>query len=72
MFYSLYRRLSPLLKSIAHNLGISTGNCRYSPTCSLYAKQAITKHGLFYGIWLSIKRLLKCHPWSPGGFDPVP
>jgi putative membrane protein insertion efficiency factor len=69
--YSLYRSLSPILKAIAHNLGFSTGACRYSPTCSRYAKEAIAKHGLVYGTWLSSKRLLKCHPWSPGGYDPV-
>jgi putative membrane protein insertion efficiency factor len=54
------------------NLGMSHGNCRYSPTCSLYAKQAFDKHGLLKGAWLSGKRLLKCHPWSVGGYDPVP
>lgn len=70
--YYLYRRLSPILKSIALNLGISSGKCRYSPTCSLYTKQALQKHGCIKGVWLSIKRLLKCHPWSPGGYDPVP
>lgn len=59
-------------KSIAYNLGLSTGRCRYSPTCSLYAKQAVNKYGLLKGAWLSGQRLLKCHPWSKGGFDPIP
>lgn len=59
-------------KFIAHNLGLSTGRCRYTPTCSLYVKQAITKHGLLKGSWLSGQRLLKCHPWSKGGYNPVP
>ena len=67
-----YHKVLVYFKAIAGNMGLSTGRCRYSPTCSLYAKQALVKHGLFYGAWLSIKRLLKCHPWSPGGFDPVP
>lgn len=67
-----YHKVLVYFKAIASNMGLSAGRCRYSPTCSLYAKQALTKHGLFYGAWLSIKRLLKCHPWSPGGFDPVP
>lgn len=70
--YTLYRRLSPYLKAIAANLGLSRGHCRYTPTCSLYAKQALQKHGLLKGAWLSGKRLLKCHPWSHGGYDPVP
>ena len=65
-------KLLEISKAIARNLGLSTGRCRYSPTCSLYAKQAFAKHGLLKGAWLSIKRLLKCHPWSHGGFDPVP
>lgn len=70
--YSFYRRISPFLKSLAGNLGISTGSCRYSPTCSLYSKLAFKKYGLLRGSWLSGQRLLKCHPWSVGGYDPVP
>lgn len=70
--YQFYRKISPYLKSIAHNLGLSTGTCRYHPTCSKYSEQAIIKHGIIKGAWLSGKRLLKCHPWSPGGYDPVP
>ncbi|MFH2085223.1 MAG: membrane protein insertion efficiency factor YidD [bacterium] len=67
--YKIYRRLSTFLKSFTRNLGLSTGHCRYVPTCSLYAKQAFTKHGLWRGAWLSTQRLLKCHPWSKGGYD---
>lgn len=59
-------------KAIAINLGLSHGRCRYSPTCSRYAREALHKHGLIFGAWLSAQRLLKCHPWSAGGFDPVP
>jgi len=70
--YIIYRHLSPYLKTVVQNLGLSTGRCRYNPTCSLYAKQAINKHGLLKGAWLSALRLLKCHPWSKGGYDPVP
>lgn len=47
-------------------------SCRFYPSCSLYAKIAIDKHGIFQGVWLTIKRVLKCHPWHSGGFDPVP
>lgn len=46
--------------------------CRFYPTCSEYAKQAIDHHGSLKGSYLAGKRLCKCHPWHPGGFDPVP
>lgn len=46
--------------------------CRFTPTCSCYAEDAITQHGTIKGSLLTIKRLLKCHPWHIGGFDPVP
>ena len=47
-------------------------SCRYNPTCSHYTVEALKKHGLFYGGWLSVKRIFSCHPWSKGGYDPVP
>lgn len=47
-------------------------NCRFVPTCSEYAEEAIEKHGLFKGGWLAFKRAIKCGPWHPGGHDPVP
>ena len=46
--------------------------CRFTPTCSNYALEALKKHGVFKGIWLAIKRILKCHPWGGKGYDPVP
>ena len=48
------------------------GSCRFFPTCSDYAAEAVLKYGVFRGSWLSIKRILKCHPFHPGGIDPVP
>ena len=46
--------------------------CRYRPTCSEYGVQAIKKHGVFKGGFFTIKRVLTCHPWGGGGYDPVP
>jgi uncharacterized protein len=47
-------------------------SCRFEPTCSQYSYQAIEKYGLLKGGWLTIKRLSRCHPFNPGGYDPVP
>ena len=59
-FYQIL--ISPLLPA----------TCRYSPTCSQYMVEALKKHGLFYGGFLGIKRILNCHPWGKSGYDPVP
>jgi putative membrane protein insertion efficiency factor len=46
--------------------------CRFHPHCSEYAMQVMKKHGCGKGVWLIVKRIVKCHPWHPGGNDPVP
>ena len=50
---------------------ILPNTCRFYPSCSEYSKQAILKYGIFYGIFLSFKRLIKCHPWGGHGNDPL-
>jgi hypothetical protein len=47
-------------------------SCRFHPTCSQYALEALEKHGALRGVWLALRRVLRCHPWHPGGHDPVP
>lgn len=47
-------------------------SCRFTPTCSNYAAQAIRRHGPFKGSWLALRRILRCHPWGGSGYDPVP
>ncbi len=59
-FYQLF--ISPL----------TPASCRFTPTCSQYAFEAIKKHGPFKGGWLALKRILRCHPWGGSGYDPVP
>ena len=73
--------ISDLLKSILiapirfYRFFISpwTGqSCRFTPTCSVYMIQAIETHGSAKGLYLGVRRICRCHPWSPGGHDPVP
>ena len=59
---NLYKHMiSPLLGN----------NCRFLPTCSEYTKESIIKYGVIRGCWLGLKRIVKCHPWGKGGYDPI-
>jgi len=59
----------------AYQLGISPflgRSCRFYPTCSEYAVESLRRHGVVRGLWLAGRRVGRCHPWHPGGYDPVP
>lgn len=60
--------LSPLKQALLGPLG----RCRFHPTCSQYALEAIRLHGAVRGLWFAVRRLARCHPWGSGGYDPVP
>jgi putative membrane protein insertion efficiency factor len=68
LLLAFYRRwLSPALHTLS-----PAGGCKFRPTCSEYATEAILLHGAWRGLWLALRRLLRCHPFTRGGFDPVP
>lgn len=69
--------LNALLRGLirAYQLALSPlllPSCRYLPSCSDYAAEALAEHGVARGLWLALRRLLRCHPWGGSGYDPVP
>ena len=67
------RLLIALLRTYQYAISPFLGRrCRYYPSCSEYAVEAVEKHGAIKGGWLGVKRVCRCHPWHPGGYDPVP
>ncbi len=70
----MYKKLLFLYKvTFSHVLRFLTGTgCRFTPTCSEYSAEALTKYGILKGTVLSLKRVSRCHPWTQSGYDPVP
>jgi len=66
----MFRVYKAVVSPVLHALG--PGRCVYMPTCSEYAYTAVSRFGMVRGAWMALGRLARCHPWSKGGFDPVP
>ncbi|MEK7518146.1 MAG: membrane protein insertion efficiency factor YidD [Patescibacteria group bacterium] len=66
-----YQKTSFFHKALFRTLFISDAVCRYQPTCSNYTYQAVEKYGALKGLFLGLKRIICCHPWASGGYDPL-
>ncbi|MDP1722338.1 MAG: membrane protein insertion efficiency factor YidD [Candidatus Gottesmanbacteria bacterium] len=67
-----YQRYLSFDTGILKFLFLTDRACRFQPTCSEYMYQAVDGYGIIHGLWLGVKRIVRCHPWSAGGRDPVP
>lgn len=67
-----YHKISPFKLVFTRLVFLTDRSCRFSPTCSQYTSSAVGKYGIIKGVWLGVKRVLRCHPFFKGGFDPVP
>ncbi|HEX4687019.1 MAG TPA: membrane protein insertion efficiency factor YidD [Nocardioides sp.] len=61
-----------LIRGYQHAMSWTRPHCRFTPSCSQYALEAVDEHGAIRGGWLALRRIGRCHPWNPGGYDPVP
>jgi uncharacterized protein len=66
-----YQRTEVFRGSLAKQLFLNESACRFNPTCSDYTYQAVEKYGPLKGLFIGLKRIIRCHPWSKGGFDPL-
>ncbi len=67
-----YQRYLSFDTGVLKYLFLTDKACRFTPRCSEYTYQAVERYGIIAGLWLGFRRILRCHPWSKGGFDPVP
>lgn len=72
MLIKMYQHTSFLHASILKTLFLTDASCRFTPTCSRYTYQAVDKYGVIKGLFIGLKRIIRCHPWARGGYDPLP
>ncbi|MBI2028612.1 MAG: membrane protein insertion efficiency factor YidD [Candidatus Levybacteria bacterium] len=71
VFIRFYQKTSFFHKALFRTLFLSDSVCKYQPTCSSYTYQAVEKYGAIRGMRLGLKRIIRCHPWARGGYDPL-